>query len=94
VTQAAEVPARTYVVRLDERRRPTLPPALLAAAGIASDAHDLVARVAGPGRVVLEDPQAMLASLQDDFAAARRVRGVHVDPVEELLSERRDAPSL
>ena len=58
----------TYKVHLDERRRPTLPPALLAEAGIAPGAHEMIAWVDSRGRLVLEDPLALLSSLQDEVA--------------------------
>lgn len=61
----------SYSVRLDGRRRPTLPLALLEEAGIATGPHELIARVEGPGRVVLEDPTALLAALQKTVAASK-----------------------
>lgn len=48
-----------YRVRMDGKRRPTLPAALLDEAGI-DPAHELVAYADGHGRVVLEDPTVML----------------------------------
>lgn len=82
------VPAQVFRIRLDERRRPTLPPALLEQAGIATDAHDLVARVDGPGRVVLEDPAALLAALQNKVRAGKLANGIDGDLAELLLAER------
>lgn len=84
----------SYRVRLDDRRRPTLPPALLEEAGIRAGRHELVAHVEGPGRVVLEDPTALLGALQEAVAAGKRVRRVQGTLVEELLADRVDDTSL
>ena len=86
--------ATSYRVRLDERRRPTLPPALLEEAGIAAGPHELVARVEGPGRVVLEDPAALLANLHKAVAAGKRERKVGGSLVDRLLEDRRHDTSL
>ena len=84
----------SYRVRLDDRRRPTLPPALLEEAGIRAGRHELVAHVEGPGRVVLEDPTALLGALQEAVAAGKRARRVQGTLVEELLADRVHDTSL
>ena len=84
----------SYPVRLDNRRRPTLPSALLEEAGIVVGSHELVARADGPGRVILEDPVALLAALQESVAASKRVHKIHGSLVDRLLQDRRDDKSL
>lgn len=84
----------SYPVRLDGRRRPTLPSALLEEAGIMADSQELVARVDGPGRVVLEDPTALLGALQKSVAAHKRKRHIPGSLVDHLLEGRRDDKSL
>ena len=86
--------ATSYRVRLDERRRPTLPPALLEEAGISAGPRELVARVEGPGRVVLEDPAALLATLHQAVASGKRERRVRGSLVDHLLEDRRHDASL
>lgn len=84
----------SYRVHLDERRRPTLPAALLLEAGIEANVHELVARSDGPGRVVLEDPLAQLVALQEVVAMEMRARGDTRDVALSLIEERRADPSL
>lgn len=60
-------------VRLDARRRPTLPRELLEAAGVGGE-EEWVARVEGPGRIVLESTATVLAALQAAVAASRTAR--------------------
>ena len=84
----------SYRVRLDDRRRPTLPPGLLEEAGIVAGHHELVAHVEGPGRVVLEDPMALLGAVQQAVAAGKRTRGVQETLVNDLLADRSDDASL
>ena len=84
----------TYKVRLDERRRPTLPPALLAEAGIAPGIHEMIAWVDSRGRLVLEDPLALLSALQDEVADGKASMGVSGDLVDHLLVERASDQSL
>jgi hypothetical protein len=84
----------TYRVHLDDRRRPTLPPALLAEAGIAPGAHEMIARVDGRGRVVLEDPMTLLLALQDEVADGKARLGIDVDLVDDLLDDRASDQSL
>lgn len=84
----------SYSVRLDSRRRPTLPTALLEEAGILASSQELVARVDGPGRVVLEDPTALLGELQRSAAARKRERHIQGSLVDRLLEDRRNDKSL
>ncbi len=84
----------SYPVRLDDRRRPTLPSALLEEAGIMAGTQELIARVDGPGRVVLEDPTALLGALQKSVAERKRERHVRGSLVDRLLEDRRDDKSL
>lgn len=84
----------SYPVRLDDRRRPTLPTALLEEAGIALGPRDLVARVVGPGRVVLEDPTALLADLQKSVATSKLERKIRDSLVDRLLEDRHNDKSL
>lgn len=84
----------SYPVRLDGRRRPTLPSALLEEAGIKAGSQELVARVDGPGRVVLEDPTALLSTLQKSVAARKHERHIRGSLVDRLLEDRRDDKSL
>ena len=94
MTQPMTSPATSYTVRLDNRRRPTLPVALLEEAGIAVGEYELVARADGPGRVVLEDPRALLVVLQAGLAANKRARNISGSLVDHLLQDRRDDKSL
>jgi hypothetical protein len=84
----------SYAVRLDGRRRPTLPTALLEEAGIMAGSQELVAHVDGPGRVVLEDPTALLGALQKSVAAHKQERHIRGSLVDRLLEDRRDDKSL
>jgi hypothetical protein len=84
----------SYLVRLDARRRPTLPSALLAEAGILVGSQDLVARVEGPGRVVLEDPTVLLGELQKSVAESKLERTIRGSLVDHLLEDRRSDNSL
>jgi len=79
--------AASYRVRVDTKRRPTLPSALLAEAGIDAT-HELVAHVDGRGRIVLEDPLVVLAAFQDSVARGMREAGQSGSLVEELLADR------
>lgn len=76
-----------YRVRVDGKRRPTLPAALLAEAGI-DVTHDLVAHADGLGRIVLEDPLALLAAFQDDVLAGKGAHGTDGSLVADLLADR------
>ncbi|MDP9399305.1 MAG: hypothetical protein M3P96_16450 [Actinomycetota bacterium] len=82
-----------FRLRLDEKRRPTLPQQLLDEAGV-HPGEDLLARVEGPGRIVLEGPRAVLAGLQAAVRAGREARGSTGSLTEELLSDRSVDPSL
>lgn len=76
-----------YRIRVDAKRRPTLPAALLAEAKIDAS-HDLVAHADGLGRIVLEDPLAVLAAFQDDVLAGKVEQGTDGSLVEDLLADR------
>ena len=56
--------------------------------------QDLVAYVDGPGRVVLEDPTALLGALQDSVAAHKRERHIRGPLLDRLFEDRRDDKSL
>lgn len=84
----------SYPVRLDDRRRPTLPSALLEEAGIMAGTQELIAHVDGPGRVVLEDPTALLGALQKNVAERKHERRIRGSLVDHLLQDRRDDTSL
>lgn len=74
-------------MRFDAKRRPTLPSALLEEAGI-DTSHEVVARVDGPGRVVLEDPLVLLAAFQAEVANELAATGYQGDLSDELIAER------
>lgn len=76
------------------RRRPTLPSALLEEAGIAMGPRDIVARVDGPGRVVLEDPTTLLADLQKSVATSKLEKKIRGSLVNRLLKDRQNDKSL
>lgn len=84
--------ARTsWPVRLDSRRRPTLPEELLSEARVGRG-EELVAHVESEGRIVLETRDAIRRRLRQRFADGRARVGHTADPVAELLRERaRDA---
>ena len=62
-----------FRVKVDAKRRPTLPQALLDAAGVGGG-QDLVAHLEEPGRIVLEAPAAVLARLQEAVRAGKQAR--------------------
>lgn len=76
-----------YRVRIDAKRRPTLPAALLDEAQIDAT-HELVAHADGLGRIVLEDPLAVLAAFQDDVLAGKTAMGNDTSLVSDLLADR------
>lgn len=90
---ASDSPVAGFHVHLDTKRRPTLPARLLEDAGLVG-VEDLVARADGPGRIVLEDPVAMLSALQDRIAAAREMSGGTESLVDSLLADRAADNSL
>lgn len=94
MTELLNSSVTTYSVRLDERRRPTLPTALLEEAGISAEVHELMARVDGPGRLVLEDPSTLLLNLQKSVAENKIELGIHGSLVDQLLDERVNDLSL
>ena len=79
--------ATSYRLPLDAKRRPTLPAALLAEAGIDAT-HELVARADGPGRVVLEDPLSVLAAFQAAVVEGKRLHGFEGSLADDLLADR------
>lgn len=81
----------SFVLRLDGKRRPTLPQALLDEAGVGPD-QGLVAHVDGPGRIVLEATNAVLANLQAVVRAGKHEANQAL--ADELLQERADDTSL
>lgn len=77
-----------YRVRVDVKRRPTLPQELLDAAGVGVNS-DVVARLEGPGRIVLEAPAMVLSRLQEAVRTGRDAR--EADPAataDELSGDR------
>lgn len=93
-TNRAAVPPRAgWPVRLDSRRRPTLPEELLSEARVGRG-EDLVAHVEGEGRIVLETRDAIRRRLRQRFAEGRARVGHTADPVAELLHERARDTSL
>ena len=62
-----------FRVKVDAKRRPTLPQALLDAAGVGGG-QDLIAHLEEPGRIVLEAPGAVLARLQEAVRAGKQQR--------------------
>ena len=84
----------SYRVRLDNRRRPTLPTALLDEAGIVDQGAELIARADGLGRIVLEDPLSLLREVQATIAA--EIVEIHdtTDMAMELIAERQLDTSL
>jgi bifunctional DNA-binding transcriptional regulator/antitoxin component of YhaV-PrlF toxin-antitoxin module len=91
---AFDSPVAGFHVHLDTKRRPTLPARLLEDAGLVG-VDDLLARADGPGRIVLEDPAAMLSALQDRVAAALEESGETAESViDSLLADRAADTSL
>lgn len=84
----------SYRVRLDSRRRPTLPAALLDEAGIDDGGVELVARAEGPGRIVLENPLSLLREVQAAIAAEMVENRDTADLAMELIAERQLDASL
>lgn len=82
-----------FRVTLDAKRRPTLPTALLRAAQI-DPTHELIARPDGEGRIVLEDPEALLRAFQSAVLAGKAERGVTGSLADDLLAERAADRSL
>lgn len=73
-------------VRLDDRRRPTLPPDLLEAAGI-PPGSELSARVLEEGTIVLSTRDAVLERIRRRMAPMK----TGVSEVDAFLAERRAA---
>ena len=83
----------TYRIRLDGKRRPTLPGALLRLANL-EGTRELIAHAEGVGRIVLEDPAVALAEFQAVVAAGTRATGFGGDLAEDLLEDRRRDTTL
>lgn len=84
---------QTFRVKVDAKRRPTLPQSLLDAAGVGGG-QDLIAHLDGPGRIVLEGPATVLARLQAAVRAGKDERGTTALLADELLAERAGDTSL
>ncbi len=82
-----------YRVRVDHKRRPSLPQQLLDEAGVGAG-QDLIARVEGPGRIVLEDAATVLGRLQAAVREGMAAHGVSGSLADELLAERAADTSL
>lgn len=80
-------------LRLDGKRRPTLPQSLLDAAGV-GPGQDLVARVEGPGRIVLEGAATVLAGLQAAVRSGKETHGSTGSLADKLLADRAADASL
>lgn len=76
----------SWRVRLDERRRPTLPPDLLEAAGI-PPGSELTVRVLEEGTIVLSTHDAVLERIRRRMAPLK----TGVSEVDAFLAERRAA---
>lgn len=83
----------TFRVRVDGKRRPTLPVELLRCANL-EGARELVAHVEGSGRIVLEDPDASLAAFQALVEDGMARTGFCGDISQDLLDDRRSDRSL
>jgi bifunctional DNA-binding transcriptional regulator/antitoxin component of YhaV-PrlF toxin-antitoxin module len=81
-----------YRVTMDSKRRPTLPAALLEEAGI-DPASELIAHADGKGRIILDDPQAMLAAFQTAVLQGMAETGFTGSAVDDLLADRATDPS-
>ncbi len=80
-------------LRLDEKRRPTLPQSLLDAAELRAD-QGLVARVKGPGRIVLEGTAAVLVRLQAAVQSGKVAHDSLGPLADEILADRAADTSL
>ncbi len=87
-------PRTSFQLNVDQRRRPTLPIGLLEEAGIPVEIQGFVAYAEGKGRIVLEDPMAMLDRLNEQVLAGMRERGNTGSLVDYLLEERAADTSL
>jgi hypothetical protein len=72
---------------VDDKRRPTLPAALVREAGV-EGVRELVARVDGPGRIVLEDPATLLSAFQAKVARGRAEAEAGVSLADQLDADR------
>ena len=80
---------KVWSVRLDSRRRPTLPEDAMRAAGFAPG-EELRVRVAEAGMLILETPAHALARARSRVARVPRNRSI----VDEFLAERRAEAAL
>lgn len=62
--------ALRFAVRLDSRRRPTLPAALLDSIGV-GPGDSLIASLGPDGRIILEKPSIVAQRVRDRFQAPR-----------------------
>lgn len=83
----------TFRVKVDAKRRPTLPQSLLDAAGV-GPGQELIAHLDATGRIVLEGPATVLARLQDAVRAGKDAHGVTASLADELLADRGQDTSL
>lgn len=83
----------SHRLRLDEKRRPTLPQSLTEAAGV-GPGEDLVARVDGPGRIVLEGADTVLTGLQAAVRSGRQTYGSTGSLADGLSADRASDMSL
>lgn len=82
--------------KIDDKRRAALSPAVLDAVGLAPGAA-LVVRADGPGRIVLESPETMLARLREEIRRGKAERDaardddeqVPISLADDLLADRR-----
>jgi len=81
-----------YRVRVDAKRRPTLPAAVIEAAGLVGS-RELVVHADGPGRIVMEDPAVLLAEFQSAVARGKAAAGFHGSLAEDLADDRAADPS-
>lgn len=74
--------------RIDEKRRPTLPAAFMELAGMHAGDR-VVVRYDGPGRIVIETPDAAKAEIRRRVRAqVRPTPGDSVDSIEDMRAER------
>lgn len=79
---------------MDSKRRATLPTALLAMVGIPADHRDLIARPAGQGRIILEDPAATMSDPLQRIAVGKRAVVVTESFENSLAADRANDASL
>lgn len=82
-----------YVVKVDNKRRPTLPAQLLADADLPERPDSLIAHADGAGRIVLETPEAIKRRIRQRATAGRQRTGRGDSAAESLLADRAADPS-